>query len=52
MEVLVRIANEKYIDILKATISGAEAFKMLWNDYLEGKFCEFLMKILRKIGKI
>ncbi len=35
MEVLVRIAEEKYILKLKSTSSYFEAVKMLWDEHLE-----------------
>jgi len=35
MELLVRIANEKYIDRMKATTRMDEALVMFWDDHLE-----------------
>lgn len=35
MELLVRLANEKYIDKLKLTQNMFEALKMLWSEHLD-----------------
>lgn len=37
MELLVRLANEKYIDRLKTTTNMAEALKLFWDEHLENK---------------
>lgn len=37
MELLVRLANEKYIDRLKITANMAEALKLFWDEHLENK---------------
>lgn len=38
MEILVRMAEEKYINKYKSTTNYFEALKMLWNDHCQNVF--------------